>query len=130
MLPLRSSFSRTLPMSNLSYFASRTPSATFSKSQKTARLRVSAGEGITGQYTNALTRELDSRVDDSLGLVAHRVAVSPQDADRLFVEHAGMRDLDQLYATRVPRGIHDQARGHDSAVDARAHGILGKAWRL
>src|SRR4051794_27580478 len=41
MEPLRRSRSSTLSMSNCAYFASRTPSATFSKSQKTARLRAS-----------------------------------------------------------------------------------------
>src|SRR5262245_53480759 len=39
MLPLSSSRSSTWRMLNFAYFASRTPSATFSKSQKTARLR-------------------------------------------------------------------------------------------
>src|SRR5260221_9661932 len=43
MLPLRSRRSRTLLMSNRSYFASRTPSATFAKSQKTAMFMVSVG---------------------------------------------------------------------------------------
>ena len=38
MLPFSSSFSSTLPMSNFAYLASRTPSATFSKSQNTAML--------------------------------------------------------------------------------------------
>src|SRR5216683_5043434 len=45
MLPFRSRRSRTLLMSNCAYFASRTPSATFSKSQNTAMLLVSA-EGV------------------------------------------------------------------------------------
>ena len=39
--PFSSSRSSTRLMSNLSYFASRTPSATFSKSQNSAMLRVS-----------------------------------------------------------------------------------------
>src|SRR5690349_17451133 len=41
MEPFRSRRSSTFSMSNCAYFASRTPSATFSKSQKTARLRAS-----------------------------------------------------------------------------------------
>src|ERR1700686_4889009 len=47
MLPLRSRRSRNLPMSNCAYFASRTPSATFSKSQKTAMFLVSVGVVIS-----------------------------------------------------------------------------------
>src|SRR5438552_18306895 len=43
MLPLRSSRSSTFPMSNLSYFASWTPSAMFSKSQNRAMLVTSGG---------------------------------------------------------------------------------------
>src|SRR3954454_11972068 len=46
MEPLARRRSRTLPMSNCEYFASRTPRATFSKSQKTARLRASGVSGI------------------------------------------------------------------------------------
>src|SRR6476660_1510969 len=46
MEPLARRRSRTFSMSNLSYFASRTPSATFSKSQKTARLRASGLAGM------------------------------------------------------------------------------------
>jgi cytochrome oxidase Cu insertion factor (SCO1/SenC/PrrC family) len=42
MLPLSSRRSSTGLMSNFSYLASRTPSATFSKSQNSAMLRVSA----------------------------------------------------------------------------------------
>src|SRR6188508_2033984 len=41
MEPLASRRSSTFSMSNWAYFASRTPSATFSKSQNTARLRAS-----------------------------------------------------------------------------------------
>src|SRR5438128_3409134 len=48
MLPLRSRRSSTLRMSNCAYFASRTPSATFSKSQNTAMFLVSAGAVIDG----------------------------------------------------------------------------------
>ena len=46
MLPFTSRRSSTLLMSNLSYLASRTPRATFSKSQNTAMLRVSFGTAM------------------------------------------------------------------------------------
>src|SRR5258708_1973897 len=46
MLPFNSSRSSTWPILNLAYFASRTPSATFSKSQNTARLRSSMSIAI------------------------------------------------------------------------------------
>src|SRR3954468_13083202 len=48
MEPFKSSRSSTFSMSNCEYFASRTPSATFSKSQKTARLRASWLLGMRG----------------------------------------------------------------------------------
>src|SRR6187551_2434827 len=46
MLPLSSRRSSTLSMSNFAYLASATPSATFSKSQKSAMLVMSAGAAI------------------------------------------------------------------------------------
>src|SRR3954463_9792723 len=48
MEPLASSRSSTFSMSNCAYFASRTPRATFSKSQNTARLRASWFDGMRG----------------------------------------------------------------------------------
>src|SRR5712692_2828203 len=51
MLPFRSRRSSTLLMSNLAYFASRTPSATFSKSQKSAMFTVSLDALISGPWT-------------------------------------------------------------------------------
>src|SRR4051794_26761642 len=53
MLPFTSRRSSTLPMSNLSYFASRTPSATFSKSQNNAMLCVSVLAAIVGPRGSA-----------------------------------------------------------------------------
>src|SRR5690349_1625665 len=49
MLPLSSRRSSTLAMSKRSYFASRTPRATFSKSQKTAMLIVASGSAMAGR---------------------------------------------------------------------------------
>ncbi len=54
MLPLSSSFSSTLPMSNLEYLASRTPRATFSKSQNTAMLLM-VGFAMRSSYTRVAT---------------------------------------------------------------------------
>src|SRR5262245_3999206 len=48
MLPLSSSRSSTLAMSNFSYLASRTPSAMFSKSQNSAMLVTSLRCAMTG----------------------------------------------------------------------------------
>src|SRR5690349_8606541 len=62
MLPFRSSRSRTLAMSNRSYFASRTPRATFSKSQKTAMLFVSWEVGMGRVYPPHAWRLLDLAV--------------------------------------------------------------------
>src|SRR5262245_52969478 len=50
MEPLARSRSSTFSMSNWAYFASRTPSATFSKSQKTARLRASGLAGMSLRF--------------------------------------------------------------------------------
>src|SRR5688500_9153391 len=49
-------------MSNCAYFASRTPSAMFSKSQKTARLRASEGFGMGPWGTAPLAPVLEQRV--------------------------------------------------------------------
>src|SRR3972149_5817457 len=46
MLPLSSSRSSTLSMSNFAYLASATPRATFSKSQNSAMLVISAGAAM------------------------------------------------------------------------------------
>src|SRR5688500_11573150 len=63
MEPLASSRSSTFSMSNWAYFASRTPSAMFSKSQKTARLRASDGLGIFSKRGAAsLAPVLEQRV--------------------------------------------------------------------
>src|SRR6185437_422648 len=63
MLPLSSSRSSTFPMSNFSYFASRTPRATFSKSQKTAMLLVSgvAAIGLSSRGPNLPHRSPEPR---------------------------------------------------------------------
>src|SRR5712691_4340531 len=50
MLPFRSRRSSTLLMSNLAYFASRTPSATFSKSQKSAMFTLSLDTVISAPW--------------------------------------------------------------------------------
>src|SRR3954471_12418624 len=50
MLPFASSRSSTFSMSNAEYFASRTPSARFSKSQNTARLRASGLLGTGDRF--------------------------------------------------------------------------------
>src|SRR3954468_4077244 len=72
MEPLASSRSSTFSMSNFSYFASRTPSATFSKSQNTARLRASGLAGTVVDlglfvsvepYLQALEVKIDHRRD-------------------------------------------------------------------
>src|SRR5687768_231419 len=68
MLPLRSSRCSTLPISNSEYFASRTPSATFSKSQNTAMLRASSVvidparslQGCKGAIVTARTALVDA----------------------------------------------------------------------
>src|SRR3954467_366279 len=73
MEPFASSRSSTFSMSNFSYFASRTPSATFSKSQNTARLRASGLAGtvlylgllfvFVEPYLQAFEVEIDHRRD-------------------------------------------------------------------
>ena len=54
MLPLSSRRSRTFSMSNRANRASRTPSATFSKSQKTAMLVIA---GFAMRYSQPLRRK-------------------------------------------------------------------------
>src|SRR6267378_4470859 len=62
MLPFSRRRSRTLLMSNCAYFASRTPRATFSKSQNTAMLLMSVGMVMGLWYVSAqtLTGNLDT----------------------------------------------------------------------
>src|SRR5690349_6872154 len=89
MLPFTSSRSSTLPMSNLSYFASRTPSATFSKSQNNAMLWVSFDAVIAfsalrtdrsaARLAGATHFDLDSaigRVADDLFRACQRIAIA------------------------------------------------------
>src|SRR5258708_40328281 len=63
MLPLSSRRSSTSLMSNLSYFASRTPSATFSKSQNSAMLTVSLDDAMNISIEAIV--EFDDRDHDS-----------------------------------------------------------------
>src|SRR5260370_1347153 len=105
--PLRSSRSRTLSMSNCAYFASRTPSAMFSKSQNTARLRAS---GLAGTLWDL---GLFSLVEPGLKPleveVDHRRDVQRQD---LRQQHAaGHREAQRLarVARVVPTPTHGSA---------------------
>src|SRR5512140_560218 len=98
MEPLSSSRSRTLSMSNCEYFASRTPRATFAKSQNTARLRAS---GLLGMHGFLCLRPLEP------GLQALEVQVD----DR--------RDIEREHLRKKQAADHRDAERHASAA-ARA----------
>src|SRR5690349_3333584 len=112
--PLRSSRSSTLPMSNCAYFASRTPRATFSKSQNTARLRDSwfAGRG----------RLLSARAPLQPGLQPLEVQVD----HRRDVQREELRKhqaADHRQAERHARGAAGaEADGDRQAAHERRHG--------
>src|SRR4051812_16267807 len=90
-------------MSNAAYFASRTPSARFSKSQKTARLRAS---GLFGRG----------------GFLGVLVTVEPG-LQALEVEIDDWRDVERQYL-RKQQSAHDRkAEGHAcAAAGAEADG--------
>src|ERR1044072_9386045 len=81
-------------MSNWAYFASRTPSATFSKSQKTARLRASGLGGTVAHFglvapaepdLQPLEIEVDHRRDVEGEVLRQQQAADHREAER----HAG-----------------------------------------
>src|SRR3982750_3642576 len=91
MLPLASSRSSTFSMSNAEYFASRTPSARFSKSQKTARLRDSGLAGTSGRlrllvavqpFLQALEVDVDHRRDEEREDLREHEAADHRQAER------------------------------------------------
>src|SRR3954470_16459999 len=77
-------------MSNCAYFASRTPSATFSKSQKTARLRASWLPGMRSMSAGrtvqpslqALEVEADDRRDVVLKHLRKEQPADPREPER------------------------------------------------
>src|SRR3954463_6285659 len=113
MEPLASSRSSTFSMSNCAYFASRTPSATFSKSQKTARLRAS---GLLGMRLRSAGRAIQP------GLQAFEVEID----DRRDVERQHLRKeqpADHRETERHARAAAGaEADGDRQAAHQRRHG--------
>src|SRR6267378_8499352 len=120
--PLSSSRSRTLSMSNCAYFASRTPSAMFSKSQNTARLRAS-GMGIFGccggapavqVFLQSFEIQVDHRRDVQRQELRQQQAPDHRDAQRHARAAPGAEaDGDRQAAhQRCHGGHHDRPESH------------------
>src|SRR6266850_7758064 len=140
MEPFASRRSRTFSMSNWAYFASRTPSAMFSKSQNTARLRASwlggtwAGLGLVGPGEPSLQPleiEVDHRRDVEGEHLRQQEAADHGEAERLARAAAGAEaDGDrQASHQRCHGGHHDgpearQARLVDGLLRRHALGAL------
>src|SRR5262245_47269047 len=115
-------------MSNCAYFASRTPSATFSKSQKTARLRDSgllpAKGGVRGGLValqpglQALEVEVDDRRDVEREHLREQQAADDRQAKRRARAAAGAEaDGDRQAAhQRGSRGHHDRPEAYDARL--------------
>src|SRR5688572_14913871 len=101
-------------MSNWAYFASRTPRATFSKSQKTARLRAS---GLAGMLDDlGLLLALQAGLQALEVQVDHRRDVKRQDLRQQQPTH-------HRYAQRHARvAAGAEADGDRQAADKRGHG--------
>src|SRR6266480_4312835 len=96
-------------MSNCAYFASRTPSATFSKSQNTARLRAS---GLAGTLWNL---GLSSLVDP--GLKPLEVEVDHDDG--VFLDDADQHD-------HADEGVHVELDAEGRQREQRAQACGGQ----
>src|SRR5438874_10106939 len=107
-------------MSNWAYFASRTPSATFSKSQNTARLRASWLAGIGQRLCRRLALqellqpleiEVDHRRDVEGEELREQQSADHREAERLARAAAGAKaDGDRQAAHQRRHGRH-----HDRA---------------
>src|SRR4051812_31886645 len=133
MEPLASSRSSTFSMSNFSYFASRTPSATFSKSQNTARLRASGLAGtvvhlglfvFVEPYLQALEVEIDHRRDVKRERLRQHQAADHRQAKRHARAAAGTEADGDGQAThqRSHGGHHDRAEAHQARLVDRMLG--------
>src|SRR5688572_26300077 len=144
MLPFSSSRSRTLPMSKRSYFASRTPRATFSKSQNTAMLFVSF------EFMAGMLLPLPLVVPQPAPLQpSFEPAAGHEHDDDRREGHAGEREIARAAGhadrgRRPDRGrrgetldaplalvLHDHARAdesdpRDDSLDGPAHGIADR----
>src|SRR6476661_6613265 len=133
MEPFRSSRSSTFSMSNWAYFASRTPSATFSKSQKTARLRASGllGMGRGVSFSRAMEpglQALEVEVDHG-GDVERKDLRQQQAADHGKAErHA--RAAARTEADRNRQAAHEGgAGGHHDRAEADETGLVDRLRR-
>src|SRR4051812_24807339 len=139
MEPLASSRSSTFCMSNFSYFASRTPSATFSKSQNTARLRASGLAGtvlylrllfvFVEPHLQALEVKIDHRRDvQGERLRQHQPADYRETQRHARAAARAEADCDRQAAHERRHGRHhDRAETHQAClVDRvlRRHAVL------
>src|SRR5258708_37019043 len=125
MEPLSNSRSSTFSMSNWAYFASRTPSATFSKSQNTARLRDSGLSGtdflslrLLQPGLQALEIEVDNGSDVERQHLREQQAADHGEAERQRRVAAGAeadRDRQAAHEGRH-RGHHDRAEADQARL--------------
>src|SRR3982751_2771722 len=133
MEPFKSSRSSTFSMSNCAYFASRTPSATFSKSQKTARLRaswlpgmrsMSAGRAVQPSL-QALEVEVNDRRDVEREHLRKEQAADHRETERHARAAAGSEADGDRQAAHQRRhgGHHDRPEAHEAGLRDR---LLGR----
>src|SRR3954470_4148080 len=127
MEPFASSRSSTFSMSNCAYLASRTPSATFSKSQKTARLRASWLSGTmlhphsfarVQPRLHALEVDVDDRRDVQGKHLRDDEAADDRKAEGLaYLATGPQAERDRKSADeRRERGHHDRAEANDARL--------------
>src|SRR5258706_10440265 len=128
MEPLSNSRSSTFSMSNWAYFASRTPSATFSKSQNTARLRDSGLSGtdflslrLLQPGLQALEIEVDNGSDVERQHLREQQAAYHGEAERHARAAAGTEaDRDRQAAHECRHG------GHHDRPEADQPGLVDR----
>src|SRR5574337_359159 len=124
MLPLSSRRSSTGLMSNFSYFASRTPRATFSKSQNTAMLTLSWDEaiGVSGGVSGAVAGTAEGAHDSHSRRrhgASHRVSGHPVGGSAAGEE--GLHVVEHAHAHADPRLARGaaQMRQQDDVLQAQ-----------
>src|SRR5579864_5961131 len=119
MLPFSSRRSSTSLMSNLSYFASRTPSATFSKSQNSAMLTFSLDDAMCISI-EAVVELDDSRHDSDSSEGEQRLWCIRTDRQ---VKKCGKRSSQRLHVSSATRGSDELRCSTSRELPARHRSI-------
>src|SRR5262245_35730491 len=119
-------------MSNWAYFASRTPSATFSKSQKTARLRASGLAGMSLHFgllfpvepaLEAFEVEVDHRRDVERQELREQQPAHHREAERHAGAAAGA-EADRNGEAALQRGLVGNLDRAEANRSGRVEGLL------